>query len=164
MKTLYLLRHGEASLCASNGDDFERELSPYGEQQAIAIGQYLQQQKMTIDLLLYSAARRTTTTAMLIKKIMGHAIANTQAEAKIYQADLINLLELLRTLEPALNSVLLVGHNPTISWLLNYITGQTLDSMSPCTCYGMELMINDWAEISAGQGKIILTTIPEEVL
>ena len=51
---------------------------------------------------------------------------------KIYDASVRELLEILNEIEESAKSVLLIGHNPTMSFFAEYLTGRGFAGMEPC--------------------------------
>ena len=65
MKTLYVLRHGQAVRDDQASSDFERELTPRGEAEARQAAAHLQQRAQPPSLVLTSSASRARQTADL---------------------------------------------------------------------------------------------------
>ena len=116
MHELILLRHAEAVPATTNDGDAARPLSPHGEQEARAAGQWLARRGLRPDRVLYSPAARTCGTATLALAALADPPAPQAAEA-IYHATPGELLALLDQHADA-GTVLLVGHNPGIERLV----------------------------------------------
>ncbi|HEX7341390.1 MAG TPA: histidine phosphatase family protein [Rhodanobacteraceae bacterium] len=115
MHELLLLRHAEA-LPAQAGHDRDRHLSPHGQSQARAVGDWLAGLALRPEQVLCSDTRRTRTTAALALAPFTPAPPITFLTS-IYDATPGELLALLARHEQA-GRVLLVGHNPGVSGLL----------------------------------------------
>ena len=61
-KTLYLLRHAEASQAESGISDYDRSLTPHGEDQAIEVANYIRNKIINFDFVMCSSALRTQQT------------------------------------------------------------------------------------------------------
>lgn len=114
-RTLIILRHAKADRPAGVAD-IDRPLTERGHHDAAAAGAYLTASGLTPDLVLCSPARRTRQTWH------GVAVELTSAPAVAYQAEIYNgavtdLLRLLQQVAPDTGTVLLIGHNPTVSQL-----------------------------------------------
>lgn len=116
MHELILLRHAEAVPIESAGSDLQRPLSPRGEQEAQAAGEWLSINHTHPDRVLYSPSLRTTQTMRLALAAMNLAPASTAAD-EIYDATPGELLALLDQHGDA-GTVMLVGHNPGIERLV----------------------------------------------
>jgi len=119
MKTLLLVRHGEAYDNAHFAD-FDRPLTPFGEQQALELGLQFKQQSLHIDSIICSSAKRTLTTATLIAKQTHYPSDKIHVEPNIYNAEMEDLLNVVQQLGKEQNTVIIVGHNPGLSLLANY--------------------------------------------
>jgi phosphohistidine phosphatase SixA len=116
MQELILLRHAEALPSSSGDEDLDRPLSPRGEQEALAAGQWLAAHGVRPDRLLCSPALRARRTAELAARTVAPTGAIGLAE-EIYDATPGELLALLDQHADA-RCVLLVGHNPGIERLV----------------------------------------------
>jgi phosphohistidine phosphatase len=112
MHELILLRHAEATPAASGSDDAARPLTPHGEQEARAAGEWLTSHGIHFDRVLCSPSVRTRQTAALAL-----GLSNVELAQEIYEAspgELIGLLEEHADVE----RLVLVGHNPGIEQLV----------------------------------------------
>jgi phosphohistidine phosphatase len=118
-RTLVLLRHAKAE---TPGDllDFDRRLAAVGETDADAAGAWLADERLHPDLVFCSPAARTRQTWQ------GASIALAQAhpdgrspevryEKGLYYGGRTEVFHLLRTVPDTVRTVLVVGHNPTMS-------------------------------------------------
>jgi phosphohistidine phosphatase len=116
--TLILMRHAEAQAAATGMRDFDRALSAAGRREAAAAAARMRASGVSVDLLLHSAARRTTETASLVAAGLELDTGRLRAEPRLYNASVAIIqdaaLEALRDLRDAA-TVLLVAHNPGIS-------------------------------------------------
>jgi phosphohistidine phosphatase SixA len=111
-----LRRDAEALPSSSGDEDLDRPLSPRGEQEALAAGQWLAAHGVRPDRLLCSPALRARRTAELAARTVAPTGAVGLAE-EIYDATPGELLALLDQHADA-RCVLLVGHNPGIERLV----------------------------------------------
>lgn len=155
---LYLLRHAEAE---KGADDFERPLTAHGKAQALWIGCYLLKQQERPQSIICSSALRAFTTARLVAKRLQLPDDALTPESSMYNADYDTLLSLFHNFNE--NQVLFVGHNPAISQLAYYLTGddRLQDSLSPCGLCVIEFPVSDWADITEQSGHLISCIEPE---
>lgn len=117
-RTLVLLRHAKAEP-HGDGDDAARELARKGRGQAGRVGRQLRDRLGVVDVALVSAAVRARQTFELLDL----AAARTVVCEPLYQATPGEVLELLRDLPAQAGTVLVVGHEPTISGLAAILDG-----------------------------------------
>lgn len=118
-RTLILLRHAKAE---TPGDlvDFDRALTGRGESDADAAGAWLADARLHPDLVLCSPAKRTRQTwqaasIALAQGEHGHNALEVHYDESLYLGGRTEVFDLLRALPGTVRTVLLVGHNPTVS-------------------------------------------------
>lgn len=115
MKTLILIRHAEARSQRLGQSDFDRVLSPRGEDEAQATGAALLHHRRVPELIVSSSAARTTATAHLIARRLKLPDDALVFERQLYATDYVAHLHLIATFPDTCHCIALIGHNPTIS-------------------------------------------------
>ena len=116
-RTLVLLRHAKAE---TPGEilDFDRRLAPRGEADAKAAGAWLAGRGLLPDLVICSPAKRTRQTWHGVAVALAGAKApEVRYEPGLYDGGISEALKLLRPLPDEVATVLVIGHNPTMSML-----------------------------------------------
>jgi phosphohistidine phosphatase len=118
-RTLVLLRHAKAE---TPGDqhDFDRRLTAGGQSDADAAGAWLADEHLRPDLVFCSPAARTRQTWQYVSIALAQALPGSGApevhyERKLYEGGRTEVFDLLRTVPSHVKTVLVVGHNPTVS-------------------------------------------------
>ncbi len=124
-RDLMILRHANALPLASGETDFERPLSPHGEQDAERVGQWLRDQGLRFDRALVSPATRAHATAERVLAVLGGPTPSPQRA--IYEATPGQLIDLIDT-HGAAGATLLVGHNPGLEELVAFLTAGRSDA------------------------------------
>ena len=124
MKRLYVVRHAEASWDNKFLSDYERPLKQEGIKDAQQIGAYLNSKKYNPNCVLYSSAKRTTETAEIIYNILKDNSIDFINNKLLYESSVNEILQILRSLNNNYNSILIVGHNPSITMLINQISDE----------------------------------------
>jgi len=106
MKTLLILRHGKAEQYSEDGDK-GRALTARGASDGEKIAKHFG----APDLIVASNAERAAQTARIAARMTGYT-ADIIWNSSIYEASLSTLTEIIRSLPPDANTVLIVGHNP----------------------------------------------------
>lgn len=127
-RRLVLMRHAAAEFAGDS--DHERPLSMAGRKQAQAVGQELLANRELPQLILCSSALRTRTTKDLLLALWGEAGADISVAVRedFYEARPRQILEVLKELEPPLASVLVIGHEPTMSMLATLLAHADSDA------------------------------------
>ena len=154
MQRLILLRHAAAGE-APGGGDIDRPLSEVGRAQAETQGRWLQGRNLGVEKVLCSNAARTVETA----RIAG--LPKPLQVPAIYTA---TVGELVRILESHCDArvLCLVGHNPGISGLAGFLTGQRL-AMVPGQIIGIHFDPPLAASVQPGTGQVFAYRPPPPI-
>jgi phosphohistidine phosphatase len=109
VKTLVLIRHSKAE--PHGTDDAARILTPRGQSDATAINRWLREERIVPDRVVVSPARRTRETWALA------GIVPPVYDDRLYEASEEDLRQVVRDTEPGVETLVLVGHNPSIEQL-----------------------------------------------
>jgi phosphohistidine phosphatase len=151
MKNLYLLRHADAELLAQQ--DKDRQLSEAGHTEAEAVAKVFAEKAIVLDAILCSSAIRTRQTCAHFLQLLNGKPAPQYLE-ELYNTDLETYLEVLKGLDGSYNAVLLIGHNPVITELASYLTGQPCHFSTGVLKY-LELDVKSWAKVLSPCAKVV---------
>jgi phosphohistidine phosphatase len=154
MKHLILIRHAETAEKVTGQTDKDRELTTSGMRQAASAGQFLKNQSVSIDIILTSAAIRAQTTAQLIAEQLNPNADIVSIEDELYQASVGTMFEKLRNGDHYHN-IVIVGHNPAISYFSEFITGSDIEEMRPATVLILKLDIGNWKDLTKGCATLL---------
>lgn len=121
---LMLMRHAKSSWDTPDQSDHARPLNKRGRKSAEAIGMALHAKGLAPDLIWSSDAERTRETALRLirvipgpqKVVYGAEFYHASAEEAITQCQKCG--------EPAVDKLMLLGHNPGWATLYEYYSGQ----------------------------------------
>ena len=125
---LYILRHGIAVEPGTPGyeKDADRPLTPEGERKLLHIAEAMEALDLTFDLILSSPYLRARQTAEIIAEALKAPKKLELSDSLVPGGSTKKLVELLTHLQPAPESVLLVGHEPYLSGLISLLaSGET---------------------------------------
>lgn len=158
-KLLLLMRHAEAVEFAPGCTDFERPLSESGRGQAERAGAYMAERGLAPELVICSAAERTSETTALL----GLNCPIERSEA-IYNAGSDTIRGVIETVDADVHTVLVVGHAPGIPSLAhdladldrsNADAAQAIHwGFPPATLVVLELDA-PWAELTSGRLRLV---------
>ncbi|MDR6941306.1 SixA phosphatase family protein [Mucilaginibacter pocheonensis] len=158
MKKLLLIRHAKATH-ESGYIDFDRPLKQSGMQDAVFMAGVLKGHGIIPEIIVTSPALRTLTTAQIFTEHLNLPTPNT--DKKIYDASEFTLVNVINNLPNENDFIGLVGHNPGISQLLHYLTGQTRD-LPTCAVALISFDNDDWRSISSEDGHLEFYDSPKE--
>ncbi|MGD9303488.1 MAG: histidine phosphatase family protein [Desulfobacterales bacterium] len=162
MKTLYLVRHAKSSWKYPNLDDFERPLNKRGRKNAPFMGKVLKKLKVAPDLVMSSPANRAATTARIIAAAINYPLENIVYSEAIYEFSENALIHVIKQIEDSVNNAMVVGHNPAINGLANYIGDQPISNIPTCGVFCVDLDISSWAKIGEHCGKLKFFEFPKK--
>ena len=125
---LFIVRHGHSPFIGN--DDFNRPLSEQGLNQAAQVGKYIAQK--TVDgktKIITSSAQRTLSTTENICQSL--AKFETVQMDSLYSASVGDWCDAI--INHAAENMVLVGHNPTISQLYQYLAQSQAQGFTPAT-------------------------------
>lgn len=160
-KKLYLARHAEAEPSAPEGDR-ERPLTRRGEAQAAALGRALRARGARPQAIAASPARRARQTAELAAEAMGCAPGAILFVPEIYEASTRRLLEVINATDEAIESLMLVGHNPAFSMMTAYLAQRAISHLPPSGAIHITFELGYWSFVTMGAGRFEWYLDPEE--
>lgn len=131
-RRLVVMRHAKAEQTAQS--DMGRGLSERGARDAADAGRWLAEQGVVPEHALVSTAERTRQTWSAVAQAAGWDL-EPEFDTALYSAGPEAALDLLRLVPPDVTSLIVVGHNPTMAYLV-----QMLDNGEGDEQAGAELM------------------------
>lgn len=124
---LFILRHGIAVEPGTPGyQDSERPLIPKGRRQLNKIADAMRAMKLSFDVILSSPLVRARQTAEIVAADLKAKKRLAFADELKPGGDVKKLVQKINTLKPRPENIILVGHEPSLSWLISlFITGET---------------------------------------
>ncbi len=160
--TLYLLRHAKSSWDHPDLTDAERPLSERGLINAPKMGARLAKLKIKPQLILSSPADRAISTARLMAPALGYPMGDIKTIDSLYHASDQQLLRVCNQfIEPGLESLMLVGHNPGLTDFSNMLCEEQIENIP--TCGFIKISLNISNAVKAGSGKLILFEYPRKI-
>jgi phosphohistidine phosphatase len=108
---LMLLRHAKSEKAEPGMRDHERRLNDRGERDAETIGAYLAGHGLLPDLVAISTSQRTRDTWQHVVATLA-ASPPASFEERLYNAGTEAILAVIKDSEPAVRTLLVIGHNP----------------------------------------------------
>lgn len=160
---LYLIRHASAEEGALFLKDFERELTPSGTIEAARMGKFLKNKDLEVDYVISSSGYRALQTATVICEQLGFPVDNIQATRTIYEDGAKAYLNAVTNAPIDAKKMILVGHNPDITFFAEYLSNAHLGNMNKGSLVIIEFEDKEWSEICSKSGKFIGYHTPNSV-
>ncbi|MCS7000224.1 MAG: histidine phosphatase family protein [Bacteroidota bacterium] len=164
MKQLILIRHAKAVPAEEfAGADQERPLTERGRRDAERMGMWLHAMVPQLERVVASSSVRTRQTADYLLKAWQDGMPSVEYDDALYLPSLDTLLATIWGLDPELTTVALVGHNPSISDLLEYLTGEEHVSMPTCAIAVLQTEQTAWNQVRKGCCRLMFHRTPKDL-
>ena len=160
MKTFYLIRHAKSDWNTPTSD-FERPLNNKGKRSALIMAKKLHELNFRPNIIISSPAKRALQTSLVFANELDYGATNIVFDNLIYEASLDNLISIINNISSIHQNAILVGHNPGITELANYLTGNFISAVPTCCVIKIELEVDNWNEVVSGIGLEKLYTYPK---
>jgi phosphohistidine phosphatase len=168
MYTLYLLRHAKSSWVDQTLPDEDRPLATRGRRDAKRIARHLVRRGVEPELVLCSSALRTRETLELVRPALGPT-PTVRVEAALYAASSDVLLERIRAVPEAVDSVMLIGHNPGLQHLAVVLAAHgaqlaQLKAKFPTAALAtLTLPTTTWSQLSPADALLSAYVVPKQL-
>lgn len=157
------MRHGKSSWDHPDLKDHLRPLNQRGVNNAISVAAELAKMEIMPDAIVSSPAIRALDTAIIVSTGLGYPLNEIATEADIYEASVAELLKILSRLDNGLETVMIFGHNPGFTSLVNHLQPETLFNLPTAGVFGIELPIDAWNEIDQTKGRKWFSILAREL-
>jgi phosphohistidine phosphatase len=165
-RELWLMRHGKAERY-DGIEDYDRPLKKRGKRSARLIGEWLASSKLLPDLVISSPARRAIGTAKIVCDALGIDQKMIHLDQRAYDEGLVRLRSILADCAPDFQRVLLVGHNPELEDLLDYLVSSALipasNKLLPTAALARLVLPEDWSQLAKGCADLLSITHPKKL-
>ena len=156
VKSLHLLRHAKSSWDDPDLEDHDRPLAARGRKAGALLASHFARQGISVDRVLCSSAARARQTFEFVLPVLGGPL-DIRIGPELYAAGVAELLQLLRAVDERASSVLVVGHNPTLQDLTEWLAGdgepeawQEVREKFPTAAMASLSAGGPWSELSPG--------------
>jgi len=160
-KVLYLVRHAKSSWHQPGFSDFDRPLNPRGDRDAPEMGQRLKLRNAVPEIIICSPARRAVETLELMNENMGVPAESIFMQKRIYEASTSTLLEIVRGIDNQFGSAMLIGHNPSLSWLAGELSGKPVQNMPTCSVAAIAMESDQWENTGSAAAGMLFFDYPK---
>ncbi|MEA3410466.1 MAG: histidine phosphatase family protein [Pseudomonadota bacterium] len=161
LRFLTLVRHAKSSWKDAALDDADRPLNKRGKRDAPEMGKRLAKLGAKPSVIISSPAKRARKTAWTIAQALGYPRGKVVERPAVYLATVDDLLSVLGGIDKEIREVILVGHNPGITNLANFLTGEDIYNIPTCGVARIRFEDDDWASLGPRSGKLELLDTPK---
>jgi phosphohistidine phosphatase len=151
MKTLYILRHGQAVSESQASSDHARELTRRGEEEVRQSARYLSDRARLPTLVVSSTAARAKATAEACLALLAPT-TELRLRDDLYLAEPPSYMKALAAGADPHTAVMVVGHNPGLEALIDVLTSRS-EHLATASLVEIELPLAGWnGLLDAGPG------------
>lgn len=163
MKTLYLIRHAKSSWNIEGLEDIDRHLNHRGYADAHEMGTRLKKD-IRESYIVSSPAIRAISTALIFSRYLDHDPSRIHIEPKLYATGPHEYRDVIAKLPEDKHTILLFGHNPVITEVVNILCNTNMDEMPTCAIAGIQFGDVTWKKAAASTGKLALYDFPKNTV
>lgn len=163
MKTLYIARHAKSSWDHPGLEDYQRPLMEKGKKKMKYVVDYLQKKNVQLDMIMSSHAERAFETAKIIAHGINYPENAIVISKNIYYGNADTMLDSFYDLSDDVNSIMFVGHNPTLTYFANYFLDKKIDNLPTSAIVCVEFETNKWDEVFDSKRKTKFVVSPKSL-
>ncbi len=147
MKTIYIARHAKSSWRNSHIHDIDRPLKSSGIIALQRVAERLNDSQPELDNIFTSPAARAAHTALIYARLLELPESRIEIRSSIYKQGVEGIYDLIKSVDNHLNTIMIVGHDPTLTNFVNNFTSIPLEKMQTSSIMKIELDVNSWSQI-----------------
>lgn len=147
MKKICFVRHAKSSWKDLSLSDADRPLNSRGKRDAPFMAAHAKSIGVMPDVLISSPAKRAYSTAKKFAKVLEISKSSIIKEPKIYEAFSMELLALIQSFDDKYNHVMLFGHNPGFTSIVNYLNAPLIENVPTCGLVSISSSTKYWKQL-----------------
>lgn len=164
MKTLCIMRHAKSDWGAGISSDFERGLNPRGQRDAPRMGAALMQWLPGQSIHASPARRAQQTLEGLIEGWPSLAEQSHHTVPDLYTFEVEDLVRWLQAQQSPSDHLWLLGHNPGLTDLVNWMCGEVLlDNLPTAGFVQLALAVDHWPDVHRGCAEVQQRLFPRQL-
>ncbi len=152
MKSIFFTRHSFTEY-SYDKNDIDRTLTPEGFDRINDQCKLLNLKSEKIDCIISSSALRAKQTALELKSKLGINTGIIYLDWLYESYTTHDLLELFHSLTDAYQNVMMIAHNPTISYMASNFDHSRKYVFNPCSILKLNFEIDNWTQLEIRLGK-----------
>jgi phosphohistidine phosphatase len=162
-KTLVVIRHAKTEQQQNDQQDFDRNLTDRGKNDALMMGNRLRAMGLRPDLILASPANRTLQTSRIIAGAIGYDESAIATSGQLYQSSSQVIEHVLTGLPDEVNTCFLIAHNPGISQFVYDAQKELFIGELPTTgIVILNIAADNWQDIPAAKKQLVVFDHPKK--
>jgi phosphohistidine phosphatase len=163
MKTLLLVRHAKSSWSYPELPDEQRPLLEKGKKRTKKVIDYLLENDVRVDLIITSHAVRAHETARIIAHALGFPEDKIIVSKQVYHASAEKLYDQFFDLSDDIDTIMMVGHNPTFTNFANQFLEEKIDWLPTSGIVSITFKTDFWINLPMAARQTNFVVAPKEL-
>lgn len=153
-KTLILIRHAKSSWKDATLNDIQRPLNKRGTKDASKMGKHLFKEKIIPNVIFSSPGLRALITARLLSVELDMKPSEIKVRENLYTFNFEYLFDAIKSIKNKYDTAMIVGHNPAITNLTNFLCGSEITNVPTCGVIVLKLSVDSWDKVNKKKAKL----------
>ena len=150
MKELVVLRHAKSNR-AYFVEDIHRPLSMEGIERIKKVSHQKEDFFTKADIIISSPAIRALHTAMITIHELNLPLEQLKIDKQLYTFSGFSVIDYIYTLDDGWNKVILVGHNPAFTEVINHFSHAGINHLRTAGCVQITFDGDQWSNLYKGE-------------
>lgn len=143
-RELILIRHTKSNWAQIDKRDFDRTLKKDRVEDALNMAKKLKDLGLKPDLVVCSPAVRTKQTAEFFCEKLKYDYNSIIFQMRLYESGEQEYLEVIRETEKEIETLVVIGHNPSITSFANLFLGNRIEEVPTTGVVWLEFESDNW--------------------
>ena len=163
MKKLILIRHAKSDWGGEGLKDIDRPLNDRGYDDAYRLSEWFFKNQDVPQQFISSDATRALSTANIFARNLMYPTNQISIVPQVYESSAEVLKNVITEIDNKLDYVVLFGHNPGITNLVNELAQEIFyDNIPTCGIVCLEFDVKTWKEVPTKKAKKVFNQFPKE--
>ena len=146
MRVITFLRHSKSSW-ENNLEDIHRPLSEIGIEKIKKIAISSKDHFISSEIIFTSSANRALYTSVLLSRILSINLNKIRICDELYTFNHNKVFDFIETIDNNYSKVVLVGHNPAFTDILNYFSENKILNLPTARWFSLKFESDNWSDI-----------------
>ncbi len=160
MKQLIIVRHAKSYWGNIELSDHDRPIKKAGIDRTKKVVEFFKRNEIFPEHILSSSALRAIQTASLISNGINYDENKIEKRKSLYLTDEESIFDEICSVSNSVNSLMLVAHNPTLTYFVNFFVDPKLDNLPTTGAVCIEFKTNSWENIVDAKFKVKFVVFP----
>jgi phosphohistidine phosphatase len=162
LKVLHVVRHAKSSWDNDGTEDIDRTLKSKGIRSAYAISRQLKLTGPVPEKILTSPANRALHTAVIFARVLEFPLSEIEINDVLYESSADKLMDIIHSLDDECLSVMIFGHNPDFTDLVNRFIKTPIDNIPTTGVVSLRFGCPSWKDIGRSTLEKHTINFPEK--